>query len=152
MNQILISGIIGLLTGALGSLVAPWINWGIEKRKIQRKERVKLLKDLRKYSLTDSLQNKNFLNSNMYIQIRPFLSDNLIEELEMDGILIEVSNRNPLPKLNSIFLIELAKIERSWGLSIGKGQNYTKPLYNPKKGGITATFSVGTPNLNPKSK
>jgi hypothetical protein len=28
-----IGGLSGLITGAIGSLVAPWVNWGIEKRR-----------------------------------------------------------------------------------------------------------------------
>lgn len=29
----IISGVIGLITGAVGSLIAPWVHWGIEKKK-----------------------------------------------------------------------------------------------------------------------
>lgn len=39
----LIGGGAGLVTGAIGSLIAPWSQWGVEKRKLQRQSRVDLL-------------------------------------------------------------------------------------------------------------
>ncbi|MGD1173772.1 hypothetical protein ACKUVQ_10855 [Mycobacterium seoulense] len=36
----LISGGTGFATGAVGSLFAPWANWGIEKRRLRRTSRV----------------------------------------------------------------------------------------------------------------
>jgi hypothetical protein len=36
----LITGSVGLTTGILGSLVAPWANWGVEKRRLRRQARV----------------------------------------------------------------------------------------------------------------
>jgi len=35
----LIGGVSGLITGAVGSLFAPWVNWGVEKRRLRRQER-----------------------------------------------------------------------------------------------------------------
>ncbi len=29
----LIAAVVGLLSGAVGSLLAPWANWGVEKRR-----------------------------------------------------------------------------------------------------------------------
>lgn len=35
-----ISGGTGLVTGAIASLIAPWANWGIEKRRLTRERRI----------------------------------------------------------------------------------------------------------------
>lgn len=43
----LISGGVGLTTGIVGSLFAPWANWGIEKRRLQRASRVERIKEWR---------------------------------------------------------------------------------------------------------
>ena len=33
--EAMVSAFLGLVAGIVGSLVAPWVNWGIEKRKIR---------------------------------------------------------------------------------------------------------------------
>lgn len=42
-----ISAGVGLATGALGSLVAPWANWGVEKRRLCRASRVERIQEWR---------------------------------------------------------------------------------------------------------
>jgi hypothetical protein len=37
MKEICVSGFVGLITGAIASLIAPWIQWVIEIEKRQRK-------------------------------------------------------------------------------------------------------------------
>jgi len=39
----LISGIIGLIIGIIGTLFAPWVKWGIEKKKIKLNRRIELI-------------------------------------------------------------------------------------------------------------
>lgn len=143
-SQILITGLIGLLTGALGSLVAPWMHWGIEKRKNRRKERLRLLTDLRNYLLKENPQKRDFLKSIMYIQIRPFLSKKLINELEQSSLVGEIHNQNLFLKLNSDFLDELQEIESDWGLNLGKIKGSKKTLYDLKKAGIRGTLSFSS--------
>ncbi|MFI1918994.1 hypothetical protein [Nocardia sp. NPDC020380] len=43
----LISGGVGLVTGVIGSLAAPWANWGVEKRRLTRQRRAELLAEWR---------------------------------------------------------------------------------------------------------
>jgi hypothetical protein len=43
----LISGGVGLTTGAIGSLFAPWANWGVEKRRLKHQRRVDRIKEWR---------------------------------------------------------------------------------------------------------
>jgi hypothetical protein len=33
--KVAIPTLIGLITGTIGSLIAPWVSWGIEKRKLR---------------------------------------------------------------------------------------------------------------------
>jgi hypothetical protein len=44
----LISGVFGLLAGVVGSLIAPWINWGIEKQRLKLQHRRDLVAQWRK--------------------------------------------------------------------------------------------------------
>lgn len=43
----LVGGGVGLVTGAVASLIAPWANWGIEKRKLRRAGRVERIREWR---------------------------------------------------------------------------------------------------------
>jgi hypothetical protein len=43
----LISGVVGLTTGAIGSLFAPWANWGVEKRRLRRAGRLERISEWR---------------------------------------------------------------------------------------------------------
>jgi hypothetical protein len=44
----LIGGGAGLASGTVVSLIAPWSNWGIEKRRLRRESRVQRIKEWRK--------------------------------------------------------------------------------------------------------
>lgn len=43
----LIGGAAGLVTGTIGSLLAPWSQWGVEKRRLRRDSRVQRLAEWR---------------------------------------------------------------------------------------------------------
>jgi hypothetical protein len=43
----IIGGAAGLITGIIGSLFAPWINWGIEKKRKKQDRRAELIKQWR---------------------------------------------------------------------------------------------------------
>jgi hypothetical protein len=43
----LISGGVGLTTGIVGSLIAPWANWGVEKRRLRQESRVERIGEWR---------------------------------------------------------------------------------------------------------
>ena len=127
---LILSAIIGLLTGVIGSLVAPWVSWGIEKRKFKRKVRIELLQNLRNYLVKDNVQDKNFLNSEMYVRIRPFLTSELITDIENQSLVYEKIENSLYGPYNSRFLQELNQIESRWGLGIGKGRNREMSLHN----------------------
>jgi len=116
--EYIISGIIGLLTGAIGSLVAPWLKWKIEEKKEERSEKVELIKNLRVAMETAEPNDSEFLNSTHYIRIRPFLSEKVISEIEdSKTIYIEQNSRS---YLKSIFLQQLQIIESKWNIGLPK--------------------------------
>ena len=39
----IIAGLVGLITGAIGSLIAPWVQWGVEKRRKKLERRTALI-------------------------------------------------------------------------------------------------------------
>ena len=52
----IIAGVVGLVTGAIGSLIAPWIQWGIEKKRQKQNRRIELISEWRcsAYGILDS--------------------------------------------------------------------------------------------------
>src|SRR5438552_74382 len=80
--EYIISGLVGLATGAIGSLVAPWIHWKIEERKELQKSKIELIKSLRAYLENNEPREQTFLNSADYVRIRPYLSEAFVSDLE----------------------------------------------------------------------
>ncbi len=86
----IIGGIAGLLAGITGSLIAPWIHWGIEKEKLRLAARRELIKTAR-LSLEAISDRKKFRESAIYSQIRSFLSEDARMKIEIDKPEINVN-------------------------------------------------------------
>jgi hypothetical protein len=112
-----ISGIVGLISGAIGSLIAPWSLWGVEKRRAKRQYRVEQIARWRD-ALRGDFDRRSFVSSEAYSTLKPYMPKRLVEEIE--------KSRNPfyfvaLPKDNEdsmrAYLLEVvAEVERKWRL------------------------------------
>jgi hypothetical protein len=140
--EYIISGIVGLLTGAIGSLVAPWVVWKIEEKKQNRIDRVDLIKQLRIYTETHEPRDHDFLNSHNYIRIRPYLSDSLINDLEDSRTVVFQSTSRSY--YTSKFLQELEGIEDLWGIGL-PNKKKKKRDYVMKSSQPQITVSQGIP-------
>ena len=115
-KSIIMSGIVGLITGAIGSLVTPWIKWGIEKRKIKLTERCKFIEDVRKQLQTAS-DKRIFRESAIYSRIRPHLRGRTRSIIEGDAIFIQKGGRGAgVDNYKSRVLDDLHSLEKTWGL------------------------------------
>jgi len=125
MWNILIPAITGLISGVIGSLVAPWAQWGIEKKRRRFDARFALVAEVREL-LSDPPTNQEFRILPLYSKLRPHLSPKARKavEGEYDGrsqgetiLIIEGNGRhsgvNPYAQQ---VLDELAKLESKWGL------------------------------------
>jgi len=81
-NSIIVSAVSGLIAGTIASLIAPWINWGIEKRKIKMNRRVELIKNCKELINSENFDNYKFLNSSYYSDIKPYLNNELVDKIE----------------------------------------------------------------------
>ncbi len=117
---VIISSIAGLISGAIGSLIAPWIKWGIEKRRLKLSERKNLINNLREFVSSENYEYAEFMDSVLYTRIKPFLSKELIFNLEkpIDSINVNVriGRKTIIENYQSEILFELAQIEREWQL------------------------------------
>lgn len=114
--KILIPAFFGLVAGIVGSLIAPWVNWGIEKRKLKLAARREFIALARKtVQVTDS-KNK-FREHAIYSQLRAFLLKSTRELIESDAITIQTGGRcggvnNYKPQVFD----DLHTLEKKWGL------------------------------------
>lgn len=74
--------LIGLVGGIIGSVVAPWVNWGIEKRRLKHARKVELIKEWRLFIEHFSFNSQNFGNTTVYAAMRPFMDEDIIKKFE----------------------------------------------------------------------
>jgi hypothetical protein len=110
--------ILGFFSGAAGSLIAPWVNWGIEKKRDKIKARRSLISDARKFIRSKSFSAFDFSEETYFIQLKPFMNDAVIEHVEMfDDYFNAIDDSSTLPEgLKAELLQELHRIEQKWGL------------------------------------
>ncbi len=114
--KVVVPAVVGLIAGAIGSLIAPWVNWGIEKRKLQLAARREFIAAARK-ALDDSPSKRDFRESGFYSQLRPLLSASVRESIESDTIVVQLGGRgsgadNFVPQV----LDEIHALEKKWEL------------------------------------
>jgi hypothetical protein len=121
--QYLIPAAAGLLSGILGSLVAPWIHWGIEARRERAKSRRALIAEAR-LLLAKQLPIATFRKHPVYFQIKPHLSEGtnalVIGEFDQYGyevvVLVSDGPYAGVQPYAHLVLDELSRIEARWGL------------------------------------
>ncbi|MFC1808154.1 hypothetical protein ACFL0T_07330 [Candidatus Omnitrophota bacterium] len=113
----IIAGIIGLISGAIASLFAPWIHWGIEKRRIKYKHRLELLKQWRSIVALPSFDRSNMLESSYYGSLRELLKEDIRKEIERSANNLTLVIDSPTTSHDKDLLLrEIARIEKEWGL------------------------------------
>jgi len=74
--------LIGLIGGVIGSIAAPWVNWGIEKRRLKHTRKMELIKEWRTFIEAFDFENQNFGNSTVYGAMRPYMEEEIIKKFE----------------------------------------------------------------------
>ena len=116
MNAI-IAGIVGLIAGAIGSLIAPWVQWGVEKRRKRLERRSALIQHWREILSNDEFERKVLLNDSAYGPLRVLLTENVRKEIERPSThLIAVLGSSTNNHDRDLVLREVARIEKTWGL------------------------------------
>lgn len=109
------------LLGALGgTLIGPWVNWAIEGRRQRVDARRALIAGVRRTIMAEEMDMLSFRQTDVYAQLRPFLSPDTRSAMERPSnqITIQIGGgrgegvNNYRPQL----LDELAKLEKKWKL------------------------------------
>lgn len=116
-----IGALAGLISGALASLIAPWINWGIEKRRLRLQDRKELVDRWRdmcmnwRYHAPHNAPARLHLGlERSWISLKPKLKKSVLNEvIKHDEQAITYEQRE---QLASILLDDIARLEKKWGL------------------------------------
>jgi predicted nucleic acid-binding protein len=110
----LISALLGLLVGVAGTLVTPWVNWGIEKKREKQRSRKELIQRTRELLDSPEWDQLNFSSTVTYSEIRQHLTERTIKSIEDGAIFIQVGRGGNVIK--SSVLDDVAKKEKEWGI------------------------------------
>jgi hypothetical protein len=109
---------LALIAGAIDSLVAPWANWRIEKRRQRLAARKEFIAMARR--AVEAGQDKAaFRETAIYSQLRSLLSERTRREIESDTISIQITGgrgSGGKPYYVKHVLDELQALERKWKL------------------------------------
>lgn len=109
--------IAGLISGVIGSLIAPWVQWAIEKRRSRlsyRQERIGVWRrSIREF---DYFGTKKFTATGAYSEMRPHLQGDVRESLETPRTSIVSNEARGEVAERSLLLDEVTRIEKEWGL------------------------------------
>ncbi|WP_131831790.1 hypothetical protein [Mycobacteroides abscessus] len=112
-----ISGGTGLAAGIVGSLFAPWANWGIEKRRLRRASRVERIEEWRAgaYQLDGDVYFMELEWSPWYATLRPEMSAATKKNIDAESQDVPNPNYN---EVRMLIINEIARIEREkWKLA-----------------------------------
>ena len=115
--------IAGLLSGAIGSLVAPWVNWGIESKRERMKARRALVEEARSL-LHDPPPLADFRKLPLYFKLKPLLSAKtnkilagaFTENGSETTILVAGGPHGGINPYAHEVLADVTHLERKWGL------------------------------------
>ena len=110
----------------------------IRTKKENRFEKVQLIGNLRTYLLQNNPKSDEFISSQDYAKIRPYLSTELVEELENNHkTKIEVQSSSNFNYYQAKLLEEIELIEDLWEVSLSKKDKIKKNYSSKQSIGIT---------------
>jgi hypothetical protein len=114
MVQYVIPALLGLVAGVVGSLVAPWVNWSIEKRRSLMNSRREYIKTWRNDVAEFAWETADFRLTATYSAMKPHLRAEVIDSLQT-GRPLDTEDRG-IVWHKEMVLDEIARIEKEWGL------------------------------------
>lgn len=113
----LIAAALGLIAGIAGTLVAPWVHWGIEKKRKRNERRVQLIQSWRMMINKAGFDRTSVLNSPTWDLLMQELPQAVIDDLRRPLTSIHVTiGGPPIDHDRTVLYREISKIEKKWGL------------------------------------
>ena len=114
--EILAAAITGLITGAIGSLVAPWVNWRVERLRERIEYRRQQVQRWRQGIDAFDFKTENFADTVIYAELRPYLNESFRQGLESGRMLFAPSRGRGDHAVKHQILDAITECERAWGL------------------------------------
>lgn len=111
--QVVIPALSGLLSGVIGSFVAPWINWRIEQKREKLAYRRATIRRWRDF-LAGEFDQLGFSGTAIYSEMRSHLSKATRDSIEADKITIRLGRGGNV--IHSLVLDDIARLEKEWDL------------------------------------
>jgi hypothetical protein len=112
-----IVAVVGLISGAIGSLISPWINWGIEKRRLKHTQKVERIKEWKNAIESFNFKQEKFGYSSAYSSMKPYMDDDIIKKFEAHNTIFVAPNGVGKDQLLKRWATDqVTKIEKEWGL------------------------------------
>ena len=105
---------LGFIGGVIGSLIAPWVRWGIEKRRLRQSKRRELISTCRMLLATD-IDKTAFREAEFYSRLRPHLYRRVTDDIESDDTAVSGEGEKPAAdRFKKTVLEDVARIEKEW--------------------------------------
>src|SRR5262249_58649316 len=110
----------GIVGGLVSAVIAPRINWGIEKKRIRQAQRQKLVESFRIFLMrckdftTDKTVGDILIGCPDYYRVRSYLDKDYVAEIEK---LWDAEVRStPVQSIVNRLIDDVARLETEWGL------------------------------------
>lgn len=117
LTKLIIPAITGLISGAIGSLIAPWVHWRIEKKRKSIEYKQVLIKDVR--HLVDTAESlEKILSSSLWGFIEAHLTKDERHSVSSGRILhkSDWSEMDELSIRKQKIGVMLHRLEKEWNL------------------------------------
>ena len=111
--QVVIPAISGLVSGAIASLVAPWVQWRIERKREKLAYKKEMIRRWREF-LDRDFDETEFSGTAVYSEIRPHLSSETLQSIESDRITVRLGRGGDV--IRSLVLDDITRLEKEWDL------------------------------------
>lgn len=115
LTKLIIPAVTGLIAGAIGSLVAPWINWRIEKKRKSFEYKQVLIKDVR--HLVDAAESlEHILSSSHWGFLQAHLTKDELHSVS-SGRIVHLSDWPGMDELSmrkQTIGLMLSRLEKEW--------------------------------------
>ncbi|WP_457652210.1 hypothetical protein [Rhodocaloribacter sp.] len=113
-----IPALLGLIGGVVGSLVAPWVHWAIEKRRSKFEYRKSLIEKWRAEIDAFDWETENFGNTSTYAAMKPYMKSEVVEKFEAQRTYYVTPDGGRGKNLKKQWASdEVARIEKAWELT-----------------------------------
>ena len=116
-TNVIVAAITGLGSGAVGSLIAPWVNWRIEQKKEVINARRKFISDCR-VELSRLQDINEIRRGSLYAQLRPHLDETLAKNIDSGAINVRLGSgrKSGANYFHPDLYDAVSKLEQKWKL------------------------------------